>query len=555
MLNPSLRFFRPRPILLAAAAVLAAAFASSAAADAGPTTTTFRTSVPEIHSLWHLIRATLGANRVAFAGRSGPVSAFSAGRLYPQVWIRDAATTIQASRYYSPEGEIVSWLEELLAFQEAGGGLPDWFDSRGRSDKNTTETDQEASAILAAARAVEILGPGWLEKKIAGRPILDRLDLALSFVLKQRFDPERGLVKGAHTADWGDVGMEDAAQTAIYAGRGTRWTADIYDQSMFYGAARALAGMLRQAGRPERADFWTRRAESVREAADRLLWQESRGFYRVHVHLDALVHPFDEDDMFAMGGNAEAVVSGLAGPEKAVRIIRTALARQEAFRMPTIGATLLPPYPKGTFKHPMVDDPYEYQNGGLWDWFAGRLVRAMFDHGYSASARAKLLEIARKNIAAGGLHEWDAPDGSGRGSPIFAGSAGSLAAAVVEGYFGVRLTRDGCRLEPRLAEDGARVFFRLPASGGSAAYEYSWNPAERQVTFRYESPSSRPGGIRLLLPRALSEAELDVRRDGRPVPFSIERSGEDVLLVLETDFDPHTLILRTKKSSEGRSRS
>lgn len=555
MLNPSLRFFRPRPILLAAAAVLAAAFASSAAADAGPTTTTFRTSVPEIHSLWHLIRATLGANRVAFAGRSGPVSAFSAGRLYPQVWIRDAATTIQASRYYSPEGEIVSWLEELLAFQEAGGGLPDWFDSRGRSDKNTTETDQEASAILAAARAVEILGPGWLEKKIAGRPILDRLDLALSFVLEQRFDPERGLVKGAHTADWGDVGMEDAAQTAIYAGRGTRWTADIYDQSMFYGAARAFAGMLRQAGRPERADFWTRRAESVREAADRLLWQESRGFYRVHVHLDALVHPFDEDDMFAMGGNAEAVVSGLAGPEKAVRIIRTALARQEAFRMPTIGATLLPPYPKGTFKHPMVDDPYEYQNGGLWDWFAGRLVRAMFDHGYSASARAKLLEIARKNIAAGGLHEWDAPDGSGRGSPIFAGSAGSLAAAVVEGYFGVRLTRDGCRLEPRLAEDGARVFFRLPASGGSAAYEYSWNPAERQVTFRYESPSSRPGGIRLLLPRALSEAELDVRRDGRPVPFSIERSGEDVLLVLETDFDPHTLILRTKKSSEGRSRS
>jgi len=555
MLNPSLRFFRPRPILLAAAAVLAAAFASSAAADAGPTTTTFRTSVPEIHSLWQLIRATLGANRVAFAGRSGPVSAFSAGRLYPQVWIRDAATTIQASRYYSPEGEIVSWLEELLAFQEAGGGLPDWFDSRGRSDKNTTETDQEASAILAAARAVEILGPGWLEKKIAGRPILDRLDLALSFVLEQRFDPERGLVKGAHTADWGDVGMEDAAQTAIYAGRGTRWTADIYDQSMFYGAARALAGMLRQAGRPERADFWTRRAESVREAADRLLWQESRGFYRVHVHLDALVHPFDEDDMFAMGGNAEAVVSGLAGPEKAVRIIRTALARQEAFRMPTIGATLLPPYPKGTFKHPMVDDPYEYQNGGLWDWFAGRLVRAMFDHGYSASARAKLLEIARKNIAAGGLHEWDAPDGSGRGSPIFAGSAGSLAAAVVEGYFGVRLTRDGCRLEPRLAEDGARVFFRLPASGGSAAYEYSWNPAERQVTFRYESPSSRPGGIRLLLPRALSEAELDVRRDGRPVPFSIERSGEDVLLVLETDFDPHTLILRTKKSSEGRSRS
>ena len=554
MLNPSLRFFRPRPILPATALALWAAFAFPAAAP-GQTTTTFRTSVPEIRSLWHLIRATLEANRMSFPGKSGLISAFSAGSLYPQIWIRDAATTIQASRYYSPAEEIVSWLEEFLAFQETGGGLPDWFDSHGRSDKNITETDQEASAILAAARAVEIHGPGWLEKKIAGRPVLDRLDLALSFVLERRFDVKRGLVTGAHTADWGDLGMEEADQTAIYAGQSTRWTCDIYDQSMFYGAARALAGMLRNTGRVERADFWTRRAESVREAADRYLWQESRGFYRVHVHLDGPVHPFDEDDMFAMGGNAEAVVSGLAGPEKAVRIIQAALARQEAFRMPTIGAALLPPYPKGTFKHPMVDDPYEYQNGGLWDWFAGRLVRAMFDHGYSASARAKLLEIARKNIAAGGLHEWNAPDGSGRGSPVFAGSAGSLASAVAEGYFGVRLTRDGCRLEPRLAEDGAKVFFRLPASGSAAAYEYSWNPAEQRVVFRYESPSSRPGWIRLLLPRALSEAELDVRRDGRPVPFSIERLGEDVLLVLETDFASHTLVLRAKKTSQGSSRS
>jgi|GEM_PF-6133298 hypothetical protein len=341
MLNPSLRFFRPRPILPATALALWAAFAFPAAAPGQ--TTTFRTSVPEIRSLWHLIRATLEANRMSFPGKSGLISAFSAGSLYPQIWIRDAATTIQASRYYSPAEEIVSWLEEFLAFQETGGGLPDWFDSHGRSDKNTTETDQEASAILAAARAVEIHGPGWLEKKIAGRPVLDRLDLALSFVLERRFDVERGLVTGAHTADWGDLGMEEADQTAIYAGQSTRWTCDIYDQSMFYGAARALAGMLRNTGRVERADFWTRRAESVREAADRYLWQESRGFYRVHVHLDGPVHPFDEDDMFAMGGNAEAVVSGLAGPEKAVRIIQAALARQEAFRMPTIGAALLPP--------------------------------------------------------------------------------------------------------------------------------------------------------------------------------------------------------------------
>ncbi|MHB8055065.1 MAG: glucosidase family protein, partial [Candidatus Aminicenantales bacterium] len=353
---------------------------------------------------------------------------------------------------------------------------------------------------------------------------------------------------------WGDIGLEDADQTAIYTDADTHWTADIYDQSMFFAAARALAVMLRSAGRSGRAEFWTLRARDVRAAADRLLWQENLGFYRVHLHLDSLVHPFNEDDMFALGGNTEAILSGLAGPDKAVRIIRTALARQADFRMPTIGASLLPPYPKGTFKHPMADDPYEYQNGGQWDWFAGKMIRAMFDHGFSKTARAKLLEIARKDVAAGGLFEWDGPDGRGRGSAAFCGSAGSLASAVAEGYFGIRLNRDGCDLEPRLAGDGAKVFFRLPAAGVSVSYDYAWDPVRNQITFRYESSTGRPGRIRLLLPEAIEAAELDVRRDGRSQPFTIERLGEDTLLVSETDFAFHTLVIRGRNQSKGKSR-
>jgi hypothetical protein len=257
--------------------------------------------------------------------------------------------------------------------------------------------------------------------------------------------------------------------------------------------------------------------------------------------------------MFALGGNTEAVISGLAGPDRARRIIAAAIARQEAFKMPTIGASLLPPYPKGFFKHPMVDDPYEYQNGGLWDWFAGKLIRTMFDHGYSSSARAKLLEIARKNIAGNGLSEWDAPDGRGRGSSVFAGSAGSLALALAEGYFGVRLTRDSLNLEPRLAEDGAKVVFRLPAANVSASYDYAWDPRQGRMSFKYESSISHPGRIRLLLPRALTVGNPDIRRDDRPIPHVLERHGEDVLLVLDTDFAPHTIIAQKRKSTEGTS--
>jgi len=544
-----MRRSRPKGRTVAAAVILAAGTLFGAAEF-----TTFRSSVPEFRSLWGLVRTTLRRDHVTFSGKSGPIAGFAAGALYPQIWLRDAATIIPASMYYYPAAEISSWLEEHLFLQKPDGGLTDWLDARGRSDKNTTETDQEASAVLAADRTVRILGPEWLHKKINGLPIIDRLDRALRFVLDHRFESTRGLVKGAHTADWGDVGMEDADQTAIYTDQETHWTCDIYDQSMFHGAAMALAGLLRTTGRPDRADFWTGRAESVRKAANDLLWQEKRGFYRVHLHLDDLRHPFDEDDMFALGGNTEAIVSGLAGPDKSRRIIAVALARQEAFKMPTIGASLLPPYPKGVFKHPMVDDPYEYQNGGLWDWFAGKLIRAMFDHGYSSSARAKLLEIARKNIAGNGLSEWDSPDGRGRGSSAFAGSAGSLAGALAEGYFGVRLTRDSLDLEPRLAEDGAKVVFRLPAADVSASYDSVWSPKQGLMTFKYKSTIARPGRIRLLLPRALAAGELDVRRDDRAVPYVTERLGEDVLLQLETDFAPHTLVVRARKSTKGTSR-
>ena len=75
-------------------------------------------------------------------------------------------------------------------------------------------------------------------------------------------------------------------------------------------------------------------------------------------------------------------LSGLAEEEKSRRIILEALRRQEKFHISTISGTLLPPYPKKLFKHPLVDDPFEYQNGAQWDWFGARLIYAMFQQGF-----------------------------------------------------------------------------------------------------------------------------------------------------------------------------
>ncbi len=501
--------------------------------EAGPFTK-IDAAVPEFNSLMKLIRITLKHNEVSFEGKTGRVDGFFAGAGYPQIWVRDASTIIPASRYFYPASYLRSWLDELLFFQGPDGSLPDWFDSRGVTDKNTVETDQEASAVQAGRQVHDLLRSSWSDRDIRGVRTRERMERALEFVWEDRLDVERGLLQGAHTADWGDVEMEDADQSAIYAGETTRWTTDIYDQSAFYEAAYDLAREFEESGAREKARLWRERAGSVRRNADKWLWQEDNGYYRVHSHTGPWRHDLDEDALFAMGGNAQAMISGLAGgpaDDKRRRIIEQALARQEKFGVSTISGTLLPPYPAGFFKHPALDEPYEYQNGGQWDWFGGKLVLAMFESGFAREAREKLLE----NVANAGLYEWDTKDGRGRGSDFYSGSAGSLARALVEGYFGIRISADHLEISPRLGLDSAKVHIHLPAAGRFAAYDYRADGEARTIRLEIGCDAEKGPTLSVLNPWAqyLSGQDLkaaqgiEVRVDGKKVPFRVERVGRD----------------------------
>jgi len=514
--------------------------------------TAFRSSVPEFEALRKLIRLTLKHNESEFPGRTGKVSAFTAGAGYPQVWLRDAATIIPASRLYYPENFLCSWIEEHLAFQKPDGGLEDWVDAQGHSDKNTVETDQEASAVQAAYQVFLLKGPEWLRKEVAGEAIIDRLEKSLLYVFSQRFDEKHGLITGAHTADWGDVAIIDADQRATDVDERTRWTVDIYDQSMVYEACQELARTFSALDEKKKAASWQKRAESLKKNANGWLWQEDKGFYRVHLHLDSLEHDFDEDDMFAMGGNTQAILAGLADQEKAKRIIGRSVERQKEFNISTISGCLLPPYPARFFKHPAMDEPYEYQNGGQWDWFGGRLVCAMFESGFSRLAREKLLEIIRKSVTNGGLFEWDSRDGAGRGSDYYSGSAGSLAKALFEGYFGLRIEEKSLLLTPRLGENEAKVHLYLPAADIFIAYDYRPDKTEKKISFSCNSNFPHPGKIKLLIPwsffgfkdRAEGKKNIKVIREGNLIPFDWLSLNEDDFIVVASDFRNLTLEIK-----------
>jgi hypothetical protein len=199
----------------------------------------------------------------------------------------------------------------------------------------------------------------------------------------------------------------------------------------------------------------------------------------------------------------------------------------------------------------MVDEPFEYQNGGQWDWFGGKLILAMFVNGAADAAAGELLAIAAKDATHGGLFEWDTPEGTGRGSSRFSGSAGSLARALIEGYYGIEIGDGRLTISPRLGADGGAVHLFVPAAGRFVGYDQAFDEESRTLTITCASDWTENGTLRIFWPKRdkagrplETPRKFDVRRDGAPVPYRLEKTGEDTYVRLETDWKRHTVRIR-----------
>ena len=526
--------------------------------------TVYRTGVPALDRLQDLMKETLQANRRDLAGHTGAVKGFGAGGHYPQIWIRDSATLIPLARYHYPREVLASWLEEHLAHQDVDGSLNDWvaageaapfreFAPRARdirrpglavmsADRNTSAADQETSAIDAAAQVWSLTADAaWLRRPVAGRPLLDRLDAALSYVAERRMSPS-GLVTAAFTADWGDVSPAHGDQRVIYLDEATPVVAGLYASALFVRAAGALAELSRVAGRPERAAHWEARGRRTSAAINRRLWRADGGFYRVHLPVRSpagWTNP-PEEDMFALGGNAMAALYGVADEGQVARIVATAEERRRRYVMPNIGGVLLPPYPSGVFKHPILKEPFTYQNGGQWEWLAGRFVLAEFRRGEAERARQHLEELAVQAVSRGGLFEWVTRDGKGMGSARYAGSAAALGAAVFGGLFGLDLRADGLDVSVRLGPRDGQVTAEQPATGSRVSYEYRYLDGGRTIRLAFQSNAPGRGRLEVLLGGTLAPS--GVRKDGQAQPLPpVHVVGRDRYLVFTTDWKPHVL--------------
>ena len=370
---------------------------------------------------------------------------FYAGSGYQMVWSRDLNTFIELS---CEEYEVSIIRENLIMFfhfQQGNGEMLDgyvpkeaftWGDPHPYESmsapghigfKNTVETDQETSLIQAIYKYVSKTDDASiLSEEVAGRTIIDRLEFSIDYLLSERFSAEYGLITGATTFDWGDVQVEGGAVVDVDSL--THWSIDVYDNAMLSIALGNMAELIEE---EEKANYYTNLQSRVKSNIRKHLWDSDRNKFIPHVYPDASPFPpdFDENMIYYHGGTAIAIEAGILSREEIAKSIQQMKSNVTLSGAPSIGLTLYPPYPESVLGK-NISKPYQYQNGGDWTWFGGRMIQQLIAHGFVSEAYAMANPMIDRVLENKGFYEWYAMDGTPQGSAEFKGSAGVLGKAI-----------------------------------------------------------------------------------------------------------------------------
>ena len=368
-------------------------------------------------------------------GEEAPVLVSEAGSNYPMVWSRDMATIQHALTLTGVKNQPDSHWAELFfrASDQPSGQIPDWVslskDSEGRliSDKNNVQSDQELWLVDSVLTALETgwLTTAWLKRMTEGISFSRYISRMLDWVIKERFSDEYGCIFNGHTADWGDVallGADSAESTRIDTNHSR--VCGLFLQSLFIKVTdRWMRWPALNRDYPQLSERLSEASDAARRFIRDRLQMPGRRYFRMHIHLDQPEKELpDEDPMFALGGHVMAFEAGLLDDRSVSLIGAEILQRQKVYRISTPGAVLLPPYPERTFDNSIMA-PFEYQNGGQWDWFGARAA-PLLQKAQEGKGVEGLLQIAEKVLRNKTFFEWDHPDGSpGAGPHFLAGAA------------------------------------------------------------------------------------------------------------------------------------
>ena len=370
---------------------------------------------------------------------------FNAGDGYGEVWIRDYNTFIELSAEVYPEETLKENLRVFFRLQREDGNIIDGFIPKEKAvqtedgyqyiftelepdyagHKNTVETDHETSLVQAVYKYVKKSGDtAFLDEQIGDKTIAERLEWSMEFLLNNRWSDEYGLIYGATTADWGDV--QHTHPWGVFITEDTKFCLDIYDNAMLVIALDNMMEII-----PATREKWESIRNGIAENTMKHLWDEQNQKFIPHVYLDGSPYPddFNENEIFYHGGTAVAIEAGLLSGEQIKVSLDKMLRNVEASGAGSIGLTMYPPYPEGSFENKGMY-PYGYQNGGDWTWFGGRMIQALISHGFVEEAYEHIQPMVKRVKDNDGFYEWYTVDNKPEGSGTFRGSAGVLYKAI-----------------------------------------------------------------------------------------------------------------------------
>jgi hypothetical protein len=374
------------------------------------------------------------------------LSGFSAGTSYNEVWIRDFNTFIKGSLKAHPKEEVKQMLLMFFKIQGDDGNIVDGvvetkkanvgYDYRHsdllpgwEAHKNTVETDQESSLVQAVRKYIDITGDNTiLDEQIGGKSVISRLEDALLYIAKERWSEKYGLVTGATTIDWGDVQPDGG--WGVTVNQKTKWAIDIYDNAMFAIALHDFLYIKPKSYKSSRD--WNHEAAKLKTNVRKYLWDAKAQKYIPHLYLDGspFSKDFNEREILYTGGSVCAILAGFNTKAEVLAINKQMLAAAAKEPHATIGITVYPPYPKKEYTNMA---PYDYQNGGDWTWFGGRMIGALLKYNLGQQAYDDLKPMIDRTIANKGFFEWyNVKTGAPSGSGSFRGEAGVLFEAITQ---------------------------------------------------------------------------------------------------------------------------
>ncbi len=488
----------------------------------------------------HLLRNTINGERslIFVDGRKMMVN---------KNWIRDHVHVLKAMRHW--EYDYAGYVDFTLRHQRADGCILElvkqaddrhWRYAAPESrkffpDDNLAmcrldiEADVEYLLVEGATYCYRISGDdAWLARA------LPRLEKAIDYVTSdpQRWDARHGLVKRGYTIDTWDFTYEPASVTNRTLTAATPQAIMHGDNSGVYQAMAQLAWLNDRLGRTAKAAAWRARADALRAAMYKHLWNGRFFFHQLPLN----VPPVDAHERERLSLSAAYDMNrGLMPVADCRKTIEEFRRRRQTTDCFAEWFTVDPPYTPAFARHPRGD----YVNGGVCLFTAGELAKAALENGYEAYGWDILVRVKEMAARDGTLYFlYDRTTATSINAALgpSAWGAASVLSAFDEALAGVR--------DVGVRYDAIRFSPRWPVTGlDEVRYFTGYEAADAIVDVRYVR---RANGLRYLVrapAKALAAhillpsgaAAREVWLNGAPRAFEATAVGDSRYVDFETE--------------------